>query len=195
MSSLVSTVMMATLVVGPFYLSRAIGLAAASVGFALSIGPAVSAVTGLPAGRLVDRLGAPRMIVVSLLALAGGATAVATLPATLGLIGYLAPLVVMTGSYALFQAANNTRLMTHVGSDERGTVAGLIALSRNLGLITGASAMGAVFAIGSASADITTASPSAIATGMRLTFSVAAMLMVGALTIALRTRLTASHAH
>jgi hypothetical protein len=101
----------------------------------------------------------------------------------------------MTASYALFQAANNTRLMTRVDPDERGTVGGMIGLSRNLGLITGASAMGAVFAIGSASADITTATPSAIAAGMRLTFGVAAMLMIGALAIALRSRLTTSHAH
>jgi EmrB/QacA subfamily drug resistance transporter len=195
MSSLVSTVMMATLVVGPFYLSRTLGLAAAAVGFALSAGPAVSALTGLPAGRLVDRLGTRRTTVVSLSGIAGGASAVALLPATLGVMGYLAPLVVMTASYALFQAANNTRLMTRVDPDERGTVGGMIGLSRNLGLITGASAMGAVFAIGSASADITTATPSAIAAGMRLTFGVAAMLMIGALAIALRSRLTTSHAH
>jgi EmrB/QacA subfamily drug resistance transporter len=39
MSTLVSTVMMATLVVGPFYLSRALGLEAAAVGLVLSVGP------------------------------------------------------------------------------------------------------------------------------------------------------------
>ena len=38
-SALVSTVMMATLVVGPFYLSRALGLEAAMVGIVMSIGP------------------------------------------------------------------------------------------------------------------------------------------------------------
>ena len=43
MSALVSTVMMATLVVGPFYLSRALGLDAALVGIVMSIGPIVSA--------------------------------------------------------------------------------------------------------------------------------------------------------
>ena len=58
MSALVSTVMMATLVVGPFYLSRALGLDAVLVGLVLSIGPIVSALSGVPAGRIVDRLGA-----------------------------------------------------------------------------------------------------------------------------------------
>jgi hypothetical protein len=60
----------------------------------------------------------------------------------------------------------------------------MLSLSRNLGLITGASAMGAVFAFASATADITTASPDAVATGMRITFAVAAALIVTALAIA-----------
>ena len=53
--------MMATLVVGPFYLSRALGLEPALVGLVLSVGPLVAALTGVPAGRIVDRLGAQRM--------------------------------------------------------------------------------------------------------------------------------------
>ena len=60
----------------------------------------------------------------------------------------------------------------------------MLNLSRNLGLITGASVMGAVFALASATTDITTARPEAVATGMRITFAVAAMLIVAALAIA-----------
>lgn len=190
MSVLVSTVMMSTLIVGPFYLTRGLGLAAAAVGFALSAGPLVSAVTGVPAGHLVDRIGTSPMIVVGLAGIASGAAAVSLLPAAFGLTGYLAPLVVMTAGHAVFQAANNTRVMSGVAHEQRGTVGGLLGLSRNLGLITGASIMGMVFAIGSASSDITTAAPAAIAAGMRLTFTVAAILMLGALAIATRTRLT-----
>ncbi|TIT84129.1 MAG: multidrug efflux MFS transporter, partial [Mesorhizobium sp.] len=51
---LVSTVIMATLVVGPFFLSRALGLSEALVGAVLSIGPVVSALCGVVAGRVVD---------------------------------------------------------------------------------------------------------------------------------------------
>jgi MFS family permease len=50
MSALVSTVMMATLVVGPFYLSRTLGLNAALIGLVLSVGPLFAALTGVPAG-------------------------------------------------------------------------------------------------------------------------------------------------
>jgi hypothetical protein len=42
--------MMATLVVGPFYLVRALGLGAASAGLAMSLGPIVAAMTGVPPG-------------------------------------------------------------------------------------------------------------------------------------------------
>ena len=71
--------------------------------------------------------------------------------------------------------------MTDVRPDQRGVISGMLNLARNLGLITGASVMGAVFALASAMIDITTARPEAVATGMRITFAVAAMLIVGAL--------------
>jgi len=66
MSALVSTVMMATLVVGPSYLSHGLGLDVAIVGFAMSAGPLVSALMGVPAGLVVDRLFARRMTRVGL---------------------------------------------------------------------------------------------------------------------------------
>ena len=185
-SALVSTVMMATLVVGPFYLSRSLGLDAAMIGFVLSVGPAVAALTAVPAGRLTDRLGTPCVTTVGLLGMIAGAITLAVLPTTFGVPGYLAPIVVITASYAFFQTANNTAVMADVSPDQRGAISGMLNLSRNLGLITGASAMGAVFAFGSASSDIATAPSDAVATGMRITFAVAAVLVVVALTIATR---------
>ncbi len=75
LSALVTTVVMATLVVGPFYLSGALALDAARVGLVMSSGPIVAALTGVPAGRLVDRLGAPRMTIAGLIAMAVGCVA------------------------------------------------------------------------------------------------------------------------
>lgn len=188
MSALVSTVMMATLVVGPFYLSSALGLNAATVGLALSVGPLVAALTSVPAGRIADRFGAQSMTVVGLIGMAAGALILSMLPAALGVLGYIAPIVVITVGYALFQTANNTAVMTDIRPDQRGVISGLLNLSRNLGLVTGASVMGAVFALASGTTDITTARPEAVATGMRITFGVAAILIVGALAIAVGSR-------
>jgi EmrB/QacA subfamily drug resistance transporter len=187
MSALVSTVMMATLVVGPFYLARALGLEAATVGLVLSIGPLVAALTGVPAGRLADRFGAQRMAIVGLIGIAVGSFILSAMPATLGIPGYIAPMVVITAGYAMFQTANNTAVMGDIRPDQRGVISGPLNLSRNLGLITGASVMGAVFSLASATIDITMAHPDAVATGMRITFAVAAILIVMALAIALGT--------
>ncbi|MEP7380902.1 MAG: MFS transporter [Gemmatimonadota bacterium] len=184
-SALVSTVMMATLVVGPFYLSRALGLDAARVGVVMSVGPLVAALAGLPAGRVVDRFGARRMAIIGLAGLALGMAALALLPGQLGVTGYIAAIAVVTTNYALFQAANNTAVTSDARAELRGVIAGLLGLSRNVGLITGASVMGAVFAAASASADIASARPDAVATGMRSTFLVAALLILVALTLAI----------
>lgn len=183
-SALVSTVMMTTLVVGPFHLSRALGLDEAPVGLVMSAGPLVAALTGVPAGRLADRFGAPRMTVVGLVAMAVGSFVLSLTPPTFGVCGYLAPLAVVTAGYAVFQTANNTAVMTGVLQEQRGVVSGTLTLSRNLGLVTGASVMGAVFAFASATSDITTAPPGAVATGMRITFGVAAVLVLVALAVA-----------
>lgn len=188
MSLLVTTVLMATLVVGPFYLSQALGLDAIGVGLVLSVGPWVAALTGVPAGRIADRFGARRMTLAGLIAIALGCLLLSLLPSSYGVGGYIAPMVMITLGYAMFQTANNTAVMADVQPEQRGVVSGLLNLSRNLGLITGASVLGAVFAIASASFDLNAAQPEAIASGMRVTFSVALGLISAALLIAMGNR-------
>jgi EmrB/QacA subfamily drug resistance transporter len=185
-SILVSAVLMATLVVGPFYLSRALALDPVRVGIVVSSGPIVVALTGVPAGRLADRFGAQIMTIIGLLAIAAGCTLLAALPVTLGIPGYVAPIVVITAGYALFQTANNTVVMTQIRQERRGVVSGMLNLSRNLGLITGASAMGAVFAM--VSADAGMPAREAAAAGMRATFAVAVLMIAAALVIAVGSR-------
>ncbi len=182
-NALVSTVMMATLVVGPFYLARALGLAPALVGVAMSVGPIVAAAAGVPAGRLSDRFGTRRVSVGGLVVTATGAALLAALPTTLGVAGYLAPIALVTLGYALFQAANSAATMATVTADQRGVIAGLLGLSRNLGLVTGASVLSALFALASGARDVATAAPTAVATGMRITFATAAALVLGALLV------------
>jgi len=110
------------------------------------------------------------------------------LPTRFGILGYLCPLIVITAGYALFQAANNTAVMMDVRQEQRGVISGMLNLSRNLGLFTGASVMGAIFALASGTVDIMTARPDAVATGMRIAFAVAAILIVVAIAIAVGSR-------
>ena len=137
---------------------------------------------------MTDRFGAGRMTIAGLIVLASGSLILSAMPTTLGIPGYIVPLVVITAGYALFQTANNTDVMKDVPRDRRGVISGMLNLSRNLGLVTGASVMGAVFALASGTNDIAAAHPDAIAAGMRTTFAVAAALMLGALLIAIGSR-------
>lgn len=177
MNALVSTVVMATLVVGPFYLSGALSLGAAGIGLVMSAGPLVAALTGVPAGRAVDRFGAQRITLGGLVAMVAACVALAMAPLRFGVPGYVFPLVVLTAGYALFQAANNTAVMATVQADQRGVVSGLLNLSRNLGLIIGASLMGAVYSLRDDAAS-----------GMRMTFGLAVLFVATAVGLAIVAR-------
>lgn len=174
----VATVMMTTLIVGPFYLGLALGLDTAAVGLVLAVGPVISIFSGVPSGRLVDLWGAQRVLAVGLIAMTIGAFALAVLPAIFGITGYLAAIIVLTPGYQLFQAANNTAVMADLPGNRRGIMAGLLGLSRNLGLVLGAALMGAIFAGATGTSEVTEAAPAAVADGMRLTFFVAGGLII-----------------
>ena len=187
-SALVAAVMMATLLVGPFYLSIALGLPAALVGLALAAGPSVAALAGMPAGRLADRFGVRPMRLVGLAIMALGCLLLSLMSPALGVGGYVAAIVVTTLGYALFQTANNTAVMTEVPAHRRGVIAGLLNLSRNLGFFTGASVLGAIFAIALPTNGITYATPQAVADGLQITFAAALALTIFAAAIALKYR-------
>ena len=123
------------------------------------------------------------MLAVGLILLAVGAFGMALLPGAIGLAGYVLAIAILAPGYQIFQAANNTAALADVPKDQRGTASGLLNLSRNAGLIAGASAMGAVFAFGVGSTDLAQASPAAIGAGLRLTFLLAGALMVAAIGI------------
>lgn len=193
-NSLVAAVMMATLVVGPFYLSFGLGLGAAQVGFVMAAGPVISIVSGVPCGRLVDAWGHRRMIIAGLGLVTTGAALLALLPDFAGLVGYLAALLVLTPGYQLFQAANNTAALVGISQRQRGVVAGWLAFSRNLGLIAGAWLMGSIFASVVSSLELANAVAASIDEGMRLTFVVAACFSGLALGIAIRAERLSSSA-
>ncbi|WP_434563823.1 MFS transporter [Pseudomonas sp. Z4-20] len=175
-NALVATVMMATLLVGPFYLSITLGLPSTIVGLVLAAGPCLAALSGVPAGRLADRFGARSMRLAGLATMVLGTSLLSLLCPALGIGGYVAAIVVTTLGYAMFQTANNTAVMAPVADNRRGVVSGLLNLSRNLGFLTGASVLGAVFAATLPTNGISTASPDDVANGLHVTFGVALAL-------------------
>ncbi|PZO10882.1 MAG: MFS transporter [Lysobacteraceae bacterium] len=184
MSVLVTTVVMTTLVVGPFYLTGALGLSPAAAGAVMTAGPLVAALVGVPAGRGVDHFGAHRVTVTALIAMVVGTVSLTLLPASLGAVGYVLPLITLTAGFAAFQVANNAAVVTGVEANDRGVVSGLLNLARNLGLITGASVMGTVFAAAVGEPGVAAAGALAIANGMHTAFAAGAMLVGVALLLA-----------
>ncbi|OIN55677.1 MFS transporter [Arsenicibacter rosenii] len=174
---LVATIMMTTLVVGPFFLTVGLGLNEFNAGLVMSVGPLISILTGIPAGKLVDTLGPDRIVKIGLHGLWAGTIALASLPAVYGLTGYIIGICLLTPGYQLFQAGNNTAVMAHTSNRQDGIIAGILNLSRNLGLVTGASIMGALFSMAVATKPIRAAKPEDMLYGMTVTFGVGAILL------------------
>lgn len=185
-NAIVAAIMMTTLVVGPFYLGIALKLSIQNVGLVMSIGPIISIVTGIPAGHLVNCMGTKLALMLGLMLLCLGATMLALLPSLMGLSGYVLAIVALTPGYQLFQAANSIAILADSPENQQGTVSGMLAFSRNLGLIAGASGMGTVFALTTGSGAIFDANPSAIEVGFQATFGLAALVLIFAAIIVVR---------
>lgn len=176
MNMAIGTVMMATLIVGPFFLAFSLGLSEAQVGLVLAVGPAVAALSGVPAGRLTDRFGANRVMVMGLVQTVLGLLCLAFLPRSFGVGGYVAALIALTPAFQLFLAANNTVVMSSAAIEQRGRLSGLLGLSRNLGLMTGASAMSTLFVAFMGTGDAAQAPAADVAYAFSMTFTVAAVV-------------------
>ncbi len=182
----VASVMMTTLVIGPFYLGFGLGLPSSAVGTVMAIGPIVSILSGVPAGRFVDAAGSASAAIGGLLLLALGSFLLALLPNFIGVVGYAVALLVLTPGYQLFQAANNTAALADVPPHQQATVSGLLGLSRNIGLLLGASALGAMFAWSVGTEHMSEAGADAVRHGTKVTFLLAGAITSGAAGFAVR---------
>lgn len=185
MNILVGTVMMATLVVGPFFLTFSLGLGEALVGMVLAVGPVVATLSGVPAGQLTDRYGARRMMLAGLIQTILGLLLLAFLPRQFDVGGYIVALIVLTPAFQMFLAANNTAVMSGASAEQRGRLSGLLGLSRNLGLMTGASAMSTLFVTVMGTGDAADARVADVSRAFSATFTAAAVLAMIAFGVAL----------
>lgn len=190
MNLLVGAIMMATLVVGPFFLSFGLGLNEAQTGMVMAVGPIAAALSGIPAGRVTDRIGADRTLLAGLLLATGGLCCFAMLPTLINVTGYVIALVVITPSFQLFLAANNTAVMADTVHEHRGLLSGLLGLSRNLGFMTGASLLPLFFTFKLGSRGLAGSSTLAIGEAFSATFLSTAGLCVLAIVLALLERVS-----
>jgi EmrB/QacA subfamily drug resistance transporter len=189
MNLLIGTIMMSTLVVGPFFLSFSLGLDETFIGLVMAVGPVTSALSGVPAGRLTDRLGAGRVVLIGLMQTIVGLFCLAFLPRLVGVAGYVVALALLTPGFQMFLAANTTAVMSSAPENQRGRLSGLLGLSRNLGFMTGTSVMSTLFVTILGSATINSAARADIETAFSVTFVAAAGLATTALLVALCARM------
>lgn len=188
MNLLLGTVMMSTLVVGPFFLSFALGLDETVTGLVMAVGPVTAAFAGAPAGRIVDRLGTDRARLLGLAETIVGFVCLAMLPRWLGMAGYVGALIVLTPGFQLFLAANNASVMVAAPAAQRGVLSGLLGLSRNLGLLTGASVMATIFTALLGTGQIAEAPAAGIGAAFTASFLISAGLAGVAMALAMFAR-------
>ncbi|WP_437952521.1 MFS transporter [Sorangium sp. So ce296] len=130
----------------PFYLQGRLAMSAADAGLVMTVQPAVMAVLTATSGWLSDRIGTRAPAVAGMAALALGLASVAMLGPRPERAGLLAALALVGVGSGLFTSPNNSRIMGAAPRDQQGTAAGLLAEARNVGMLCGVAASGAMFA-------------------------------------------------
>ncbi|WP_437785576.1 MFS transporter [Sorangium sp. So ce1097] len=130
----------------PFYLQGPLAMTTADAGLVMTVQPAVMAATTAASGWLSDRVGARGPALAGMTALAVGLARLATLGPAPERASLLAALALVGLGSGLFTAPNNSRIMGAAPRDQQGTAAGLLAEARNVGMLCGVAAAGAIFA-------------------------------------------------
>lgn len=188
MNAMVSVVMMGILVVGPFFLMDGLELTTTQMGLAMSVGPIASALSGIPAGRLTERIGAERAVLVGASAMVFATALMAGLPYMFGLAGFVLAFLTLAPSYQIFLAALNTSVMKQASEQDRGVTSGILNLSRNFGFILGAGAISALFWSLARVGDTAGDTAVQISAAMAGTFAICSVLSLGVASLAVLLR-------
>ncbi|XXT25198.1 MFS transporter [Sorangium sp. So ce429] len=130
----------------PFYLQGPLAMSAADAGLVMTVQPGVMAVVTAASGWLSDRVGPRAPALAGMTALAVGLARVATLGAEPDRASLLAALGLVGLGSGLFTSPNNSRILGAAPREQLGTAAGLLAEARNVGMLCGVAASGALFA-------------------------------------------------
>ncbi|MCD2255301.1 MFS transporter [Lactobacillus sp. CC-MHH1034] len=126
-------------VIGPFYLENARGLEPNYAGYILMIFPIVQVVIAPLAGSISDKIGPYLLTVIGLIAILISQIGYAMTQLTSPLWFFMAMIGVVGLGNGIFQAPNNTIVMSTVETQDLGIAGGLNALARNMGMIIGIS--------------------------------------------------------
>ncbi len=130
----------------PFYLAQVKGLGPRDMGLMLTAVPVALSVASPVAGWLSDRFGPRWPCLSGMAALAAALAWLASADAAASLPSVAARLALAGAAMGLFQPPNNSAVMGTLPRARLGSGGGMLATARNLGMVMGVSAAGALLA-------------------------------------------------
>ncbi len=137
--------MFVSIILMPYFLVEARGLETSHAGLLLSAQPLVMALVASPAGWLSDRIGSRGLAVAGMLVMAAGLGWLSTAGLDTPLWRVAAPLAVMGLGTGVFISPNSSALMGAAPRRRQGIAGGVMAVARNLGMMTGVALAMTVF--------------------------------------------------
>ncbi len=117
----------------PFYLQAVLGLSPTQVGLAIIPGAACMAIFGPLSGRLSDRFGWRWFTMGGLLTSMAGLLILATLSPSSPLALAMAGMILQSAGIGIFNAPNNSSILSAVEQSKYGVITGFLNLVRNAG--------------------------------------------------------------
>ncbi|MFH5810643.1 MFS transporter [Companilactobacillus sp. FL22-1] len=165
-------------VISPFYLENARGMAANYAGYALMTFPIVQVVVAPVAGAISDKIGPELLTFIGLILISISQVGYLFVNLTSPLLIFMFFVGLVGLGNGIFQAPNNSIVMSSVDVKDFGIAGGISALGRELGMIVGISAATTVLfsamshAAGRTVTSYLPAQPEIFITGMHVTFIV-----------------------
>jgi EmrB/QacA subfamily drug resistance transporter len=129
----------------PYYLIQGRGFSSAQAGLILTAQPVVMAIIAPISGTLSDRVGTRLPAVFGMAILSTGLFLVSRLSAQSSIEAMMLALAVIGLGTGAFISPNNSALMGSAPKNRQGIAAGILATSRNFGMVLGVGIAGAIF--------------------------------------------------
>jgi EmrB/QacA subfamily drug resistance transporter len=137
-ASLSFAVLFGVLILMPFYLAQIKGLAASLVGTVMMAVPLTLFIVSPTAGMLYDRIGSRYLTTIGLSICTLALLLLASIDLTTGLVPIFIALALLGLGQSMFLAPNTASLLSRIPEVDAGVTSGLLATSRNLGMLAGA---------------------------------------------------------
>ncbi|MCR3760497.1 MFS transporter [Clostridium felsineum] len=133
------TAISASNIILPFYFQDTLKFSAAITGIFMVVSPIVLAIVAPFSGYLSDKIGSEILTLIGLFLTSVGLFLISTLTAASPVALLMTYIVVMTIGNGMFQAPNNSLVMSTVDKSKLGIAGSVNALIRNLGFVVGTS--------------------------------------------------------